>query len=145
MENMEELKKKIQDLECRGVKELKQELESVGVGLAKNNVLTEQNTEAMNNMSKTMVSIRETMVQISSAISFINKSNQELNENIVNQNAKIDRLQERQDIYDKNMEKVKNKVENVEDKGKFDIIEFIEKNFVSIIMSIGVLSYLFLK
>lgn len=142
---MEELKKKIQDLEYHEIKELKQELESVKIDLAKNNVLTEQNTEAMNNVSKTMASIRETMVQISSAISYVNKSNQELSENIMNQNAKIDRLQERQDIYDKNMEKVKNKVENVEDKGKFDIIEFIEKNFVSIIMSIGVLSYLFLK
>lgn len=142
---MEELKKKIQDLEYHEIKELKQELESVKIDLAKNNVLTEQNTEAMNNVSKTMASIRETMVQISSAISYVNKSNQELSENIMNQNVKIDRLQERQDIYDKNMEKVKNKVENVEDKGKFDIIEFIEKNFVSIIMSIGVLSYLFLK
>lgn len=142
---MEELKQKIDNIEYKDIKELRTELEEVKIDLAKNNLLTEQNTNAMNNMSKTMNSVRDTMIQMSSAIECISRTNKELAINVGNQNEKIDRLQERQDIYDTNLEKMREDIEANEDKGKFDIILFLKNNWVSIVISAGLLVYLFLK
>ena len=89
---LEYLPKKIDKIEYTEIKELKDKIENIEVDLAKNNLLTKQNTEAMNKMSETMDSVRETMVQITSAIEYTSKTNQELAENIRQQNKKIDKF-----------------------------------------------------
>ena len=142
---MEELRKKVNDIEYHDIKELRQEVQEIKIDLAKNNLLTEQNTDAMKKMSDTMDSVRETMVQMTSAIEYTSKTNQELAINLKQQNEKIDRLQTRQDIYDKNMEKVKKDIKTNDEKSKFDILLFLKNNLVGIIMGVGILSYLFLK
>lgn len=136
--NLENLSKKVDKIEYVDIKELRQEMQDIKVDLTKNNVLTEQNTEAMTSMSKTMESVRSTMIDIST-------TNRELANNLKQQNNKIDRLQLRQDRYDENIEFMKKEIEQNEDKGKFDIILFLKQNFVGIIISCGILSYLFLK
>ena len=122
---MEELRKKVNDIEYHDIKELRQEVQEIKIDLAKNNLLTEQNTDAMKKMSDTMDSVRETMVQMTSAIEYTSKTNQELAINLKQQNEKIDRLQTRQDIYDKNMEKVKKDIKTNDEKSKFDILLFL--------------------
>ena len=92
LHKLEYLPKKIDKIEYTEIKELKDKIENIEVDLAKNNLLTKQNTEAMNKMSETMDSVRETMVQITSAIEYTSKTNQELAENIRQQNEKIDKF-----------------------------------------------------
>lgn len=138
MHKLENIGKKVEKIEYTDIKEIRSKIQDLQLDLTKNNVLTEKNTEAMNNMSNTMEHVRETMVQLSGAVECVSRTNQELATNLKQQNAKIDEqnvkideLRIRQDEY--------------EDKGKFDIILFLKRNFVSILLACGVLWYLFLK
>lgn len=128
---LDSFEKKIDSLEYKDIKEIRGEVQCIKVDLAKNNLLTEQNTQAMNEMSKTMGSVRETMIQITGAIDSVSSANKELAINIKQQNEKIDEIKMRQD--------------EIEDKSKFDIMDFIRNNFVAIVVGTGLLVHLFLK
>lgn len=130
---MEELRKKVDNIEYKDIKNLRDKIEQIEINLAKNNLLTQQNTEAMNKMSETMNSVRETMVQISGAIEYTSKTNQELAENIRQQNEKIDRIQTRQDIYDGHIKRIKEEIDKNEEKHKIDIRLFVKKYFIQIL------------
>lgn len=139
---LEYLPKKIDKIEYTEIKELKDKIENIEVDLAKNNLLTKQNTEAMNKMSETMDSVRETMVQITSAIEYTSKTNQELAENIRQQNEKIDKLQARQDSYDNHMRKMQEEMNDNEEKNKIDIRLAIKAFIPTAIVIIGYLVYI---
>lgn len=139
---LEYLPKKIDKIEYTEIKELKDKIENIEVDLAKNNLLTKQNTEAMNKMSETMDSVRETMVQITSAIEYTSKTNQELAENIRQQNEKIDKLQARQDTYDNHMRKMQEEMNDNEEKNKIDIRLAIKAFIPTAIVIIGYLVYI---
>lgn len=139
---LEYLPKKIDKIEYTEIKELKDKIENIEVDLAKNNLLTKQNTEAMNKMSETMDSVRETMVQITSAIEYTSKTNQELAENIRQQNEKIDKLQARQDSYDNHMKKMQEEMNDNEEKNKIDIRLAIKAFIPTAIVIIGYLVYI---
>lgn len=139
---LEYLPKKIDKIEYTEIKELKDKIENIEVDLAKNNLLTQQNTEAMNKMSETMDSVRETMVQITSAIEYTSKTNQELAENIRQQNEKIDKLQARQDSYDNHMKKMQEEMNDNEEKSKIDIRLAIKAFIPTAIVIIGYLVYI---
>lgn len=139
---LEYLPKKIDKIEYTEIKELKDKIENIEVDLAKNNLLTQQNTEAMNKMSETMDSVRETMVQITSAIEYTSKTNQELAENIRQQNEKIDKLQARQDTYDNHMRKMQEEMNDNEEKNKIDIRLAIKAFIPTAIVIIGYLVYI---
>lgn len=135
-DKIENIGKKVDKLEYTDMKEIKKEVQGLQLDLATNNLLTEQNTEAMNNMSKTMEGVRETMIQMSSAIECISKTNQELANNLRQQNSKIDRLQARQDKYDENIEAMRQDIKENDEKGKFDIILFLQKHLWEIFIII---------
>lgn len=139
---LEYLPKKIDNIEYKEIKELKDKIENIEVDLAKNNLLTKQNTEAMEKMSQTMDSVRETMVQISGAIEYTSKTNQELAENIRQQNEKIDKLQARQDTYDNNMKKIREEMNGNEEKNKIDIRLAIKAFVPTAIVIIGYFVYI---
>lgn len=139
---LEYLPKKIDKIEYTEIKELKDKIENIEVDLAKNNLLTKQNTEAMNKMSETMDSVRETMVQITSAIEYTSKTNQELAENIRQQNEKIDKLQARQDNYDNHMRKMQEEMNDNEEKNKIDIRLAIKAFIPTAVVIIGYLVYI---
>lgn len=139
---LEYLPKKIDNIEYKEIKELKNKIENIEVDLAKNNLLTKQNTEAMNKMSETMDSVRETMVQITSAIEYTSKTNQELAENIRQQNEKIDKLQARQDDYDNHIRKMQEEMNDNEEKNKIDIRLAIKAFMPTAIVIIGYLVYI---
>lgn len=123
---LEYLPKKIDKIEYTEIKELRDKIENIEVDLAKNNLLTQQNTEAMNKMSDTMDSVRETMVQMSGAIEYTSRTNKELAENIKQQNEKIDKLQARQD-------EIQEKMNQNEEKNKIDIRQVLKDNFFKIL------------
>lgn len=139
---LEYLPKKIDNIEYKEIKELKDKIENIEVDLAKNNLLTQQNTEAMNKMSQTMDSVRETMVQISDAIEYTSKTNQELAENIRQQNVKIDKLQSRQDTYDEHMREIRKEIDDNEEKSKIDIRTVLKYCMPTAVVIIGYLVYI---
>lgn len=139
---LEYLPKKIDKIEYTEIKELKDKIENIELDLAKNNLLTQQNTEAMNKMSQTMDSVRETMVQISDAIEYTSKTNQELAENIRQQNVKIDKIQSRQDKYDEHMREIQQEIDDNEEKNKIDIRAVLKYCMPTAIVIIGYFVYI---
>lgn len=145
---MEELRKRIDNVQYKDIQNLREKIEKIEIDLAKNNLLTQQNTDAMNKMSLTMDSVRESMVQISGAIEYTSKINQELAENIRQQNEKIDKLQARQDVYDSHIEKMQKEIDENEEKNKIDIRKILKDNFLRILATVigaGILIEMILK
>lgn len=145
---MEELRKRIDNVQYKDIQNLREKIEKIEIDLAKNNLLTQQNTDAMNKMSLTMDSVRESMVQISGAIEYTSKINQELAENIRQQNEKIDKLQARQDVYDSHIEKMQKEIDENEEKNKIDIRKILKDNFLKILATVigaGILIEMILK
>lgn len=133
---MEELRKRIDNVQYKDIQNLREKIEKIEIDLAKNNLLTQQNTDAMNKMSLTMDSVRESMVQISGAIEYTSKINQELAENIRQQNEKIDKLQARQDVYDSHIEKMQKEIDENEEKNKIDMRKILKDNFLKILATV---------
>ena len=59
----------------------------------------------------------------------------ELSMNVKNSNSNIDKLEN-------NIDAVRNNLKAVEEKSKFDIMTWIRDNFVNVVLTIGVISYL---
>lgn len=84
----------------------------------------DQNTKCYQELNKTLISFKDTMTTM-------NLQMANMNNNIQTQKNALDKV-----VGD--VETLKNKVENVDEKGKFDIREFFKKNFPWIVVLIGV-------
>lgn len=84
----------------------------------------DQNTKSYQELNKTLISFKDTMTTM-------NLQMATMNNNIQTQKNALDKV-----VGD--VETLKNKVENVDEKGKFDIREFFKKYFPWIIVLIGV-------
>lgn len=84
----------------------------------------DQNTKSYQDLNKTLISFKDTMTTM-------NLQMATMNNNIQTQKNALDKV-----VGD--VETLKNKVENVDEKGKFDIREFFKKNFPWIVVLIGV-------
>lgn len=84
----------------------------------------DQNTKSYQDLNKTLISFKDTMTTM-------NLQMATMNNNIQTQKNALDKV-----VGD--VETLKNKVENVDEKGKFDIREFFKKNFPWIVVLVGV-------
>ena len=124
MEEISDLKKRIDHVQFGDVKALQEKVTNIELELAKNSILTESNTKAMEKMSDTMDKVSNTMIQLSSGIEQSNRVSGELSK-------KVDNLE--------------NKFDTLEDKSKFDILQFLKQNWIGIVVGCGVIAYLFIK
>ena len=84
----------------------------------------DQNTKSYQELNKTLVSFKDTMTTM-------NLQMATMNNNIQTQKNALDKV-----VGD--VETLKNKVDNVDEKGKFDIFEFFKKYFHWIVVLIGI-------
>lgn len=84
----------------------------------------DQNTKSYQELNKTLVSFKDTMTTM-------NLQMAAMNSNIQTQKSTLDKV-----VGD--VEALKNKVDKVDEKGKFDISEFFKKYFPWIVVLIGV-------
>ena len=84
----------------------------------------DQNTKSYQELNKTIVSFKDTMTTM-------NLQMATMNNNIQTQKNALDKV-----VGD--VETLKNKVDNVDEKGKFDIFEFFKKYFPWIVVLIGI-------
>lgn len=128
MEEINDLKKKINHLEYEEIKGLKEDISKITLDLNTNNILTQQSVEVAKKLDETMASVRDTMLDISIKLGETEKTNQELKTNVQHLNSKFERLE--------------TKVEENEDSKKIDVVVWLKKNFISVIMSVGILGYI---
>lgn len=131
MEELTDLRKKVNRLEYEEIKELKDDIANIKIDLNTNNILTKQSIDVTRKLSDTMDSVKEAMVNISNKLGETERTNQELKTSVQCLSSKF--------------EKLETKVEENEDRGKFDYLLWFKQNFIALIMTGGVIGYIFLK
>jgi predicted nuclease with TOPRIM domain len=119
----EELKKKVDHLEYEELKEVKHEIQVIKEDMARNNILLAQNIDSSERLNNTLNNVQNTMIQLSENI----KHNNDMTNSL---NSKVSNLEQKIDI--------------VENHGKLDMMEWWQKNWVNVIMLIGVVAYIIL-
>lgn len=126
-----DLKKKVENLEYKEIKSLKEEVTDIRIELSNNSLLTQQAIETSRKLSDTMENVREAMIKISESIATTNKISTDLAHNMDDLANKVNKLDE----------KVEDRIDGVENKSKIDVVEWLKGNFITIIMAVGVLLY----
>lgn len=94
------------------------DINQLKIDMALNTDLTRRAVSSGEELNKTMRSFEITMVQISNHLAKSDERDEEMKKSI--------------DKIDSKVEKLNNKVEMIEDKGQFDIMEWIKKNFITL-------------
>lgn len=121
---LEEVKKKINHLEYEEIKNIKEDISNIKIDLATNNLLTKQSIETTTRLSETMDRVSDTMIKLSSGIEQSNRVSRELSN-------KVSGLEDRFDT--------------LEEKTKFDILQFLKQNWIVIVSTCGLLIYLYIR
>lgn len=129
----DDLKKKVNDLEYKEIKAIKEDITQIRIDLSNNSLLTQQAIDSSKKLSDTMDNVKEAMIRISESITNTNRISTDLADSVDDLADKVNRLDE----------KVDDRINNIENKAKFDIIDWLKGNFVTIIMAVGVLVYIY--
>lgn len=131
MEELTDLRKKVNRIEYEEIKDLKDDIANIKIDLNTNNILTKQSIDVTRKLSDTMDSVKDAMVNIGNKLGETERTNQELKKSVQCLSGKF--------------EKLETKVEESEDRGKFDYLLWFKQNFIALIMAAGVIGYIFLK
>lgn len=129
---LDDVEKKIDALQYKEINPLKEDVNDIKVNLAENNVLTKQAIETSDKLSDTMMTLRETMVEICTSMKASNKTSEELADNVKKLSSQVVTLDR----------KVEDKFTEVDDKSKVDILKWITDNWLSVILAIGAFGYI---
>ena len=138
-EIVEDLKKRMDNLQYKELQPLKDEINNIKVNLAENNLLTKQCTESNEKMSNTLDSLKETMISVAQSVKDSNKISSELAETVKNLNNKVTSVENK---MDNKFEDVYKKVNKVDDKAKIDIVKWLKDNWFGAVMAIGAIAYI---
>ena len=138
-EIVEDLKKRMDNLQYKELQHLKDEINNIKVNLAENNLLTKQCTESNEKMSNTLDSLKETMISVAQSVKDSNKISSELAETVKNLNNKVTSVENK---MDNKFEDVYKKVNKVDDKAKIDIVKWLKDNWFGAVMAIGAIAYI---
>lgn len=138
-EIVEDLEKRMDNLQYKELQPLKDEINNIKVNLAENNLLTKQCTESNEKMSNTLDSLKETMISVAQSVKDSNKISSELAETVKNLNNKVTSVENK---MDNKFEDVYKKVNKVDDKAKIDIVKWLKDNWFGAVMAIGAIAYI---
>lgn len=116
---------------------------------AVSDILAQQSIETTKELSLTLKEFSITLVNINNSLARSDEKIEEVSKIISKIDSKVSSLEEnfeeRVDCLEANLSKdvgvLKQKIEEVEEKGKFDIILYIKQNFIKIILIAGALGY----
>ena len=119
----DELKKRVNHIEYEDLKEIRGDIQEIREDMAKNHVLLKQNIDSSEKLNNTLTTVQNTMIQLSENIKHTNETTSALSNKVSNLEAKIDK---------------------VENHGKLDMMEWWQKNWVNVIILVGVVAYVVL-
>lgn len=135
---LDDLKKRVDHLEYDEIASIKDDVNEIKIELNKNDILTQQAIESNKKLNDTMDSFKETMISISTSIKENNKISQQLANTVDELNLKITKVEENTNV---SINKISTKLDEVDNKSKFDITSWLKNNFISVLLTIGALSY----
>lgn len=119
----DELKKRVNHIEYEDLKEIRGDIQEIREDMAKNHVLLKQNIDSSEKLNNTLTTVQNTMIQLSENIKHTNETTSALSNKVSNLEEKIDK---------------------VENHGKLDMMEWWQKNWVNVIILVGVVVYVVL-
>lgn len=119
----DELKKRVNHIEYEDLKEIRGDIQEIREDMAKNHVLLKQNIDSSEKLNNTLTTVQNTMIQLSENIKHTNETTSALSNKVSNLEEKIDK---------------------VENHGKLDMMEWWQKNWVNVIILVGVVVYIVL-
>lgn len=128
MEVVEELKEKVKHLEYEEIKEIKDKIGKIEINLNTNNILTKQSIETTNKMTDTMDCVKETMIEMAQSI----KQGNEVSKNLTVEVAELG----------KQFSRLDDKVNDINNQSKIDVVQIIVKNWYKIVLTFGIAGYL---
>lgn len=126
MEELDELKKKINHLEYDEIKTLKDDITQIKIDLNTNNLLTQQSIKSNEKLSTTLESVQTAMFEITESLKDSNKISTELTQSVSNLNNKVDVLS---DNTNERLQEFNNKIAAIDNKSKIDIMELEKDKF----------------
>ena len=135
---LEDLKSKINKLEYTEIKELKEEIQEIKLNLNTDNILTKQCTESNEKLSATLETLKSTMVEIAQSVKDSNKVTSELTATVKSLNDKVNNVES---TMGTKFNEVNERMDAIDDKSKFDIVEFLKHNIIGILLGVGALIY----
>ena len=119
----DELKKRGNHIEYEDLKEIRGDIQEIREDMAKSHVLLKQNIDSSEKLNNTLTTVQNTMIQLSENIKHTNETTSALSNKVSNLEEKIDK---------------------VENHGKLDMMEWWQKNWVNVIILVGVVVYVVL-
>lgn len=138
IDELEDLRNRVDNLQYKEIQPLKDDIAQIRVNLAEDNLLTKQCTESNKKMSDTLNSLKDTMINIAQSVKDSNQISSELAQTVKNLNDKVQGVEQKMD--DK-FDDVYKRVNNVDEKAKIDIVEWMKSNWFPMILGIGALVY----
>ena len=135
---IEELKAKVDKLEYTEIKNIKEDIGQIKIDLNTNNLLTQQSIDANNKLSNVIDTMRDTMIEMAQSVKDSNRVTSELASTVKDLNDKVKNVES---TMDKKFDEVNERIEVIDDKGKFDWMLFLKHNAVGILLAIGALIY----
>ena len=126
MEELDELKKKVNHLEYDEIKTLKDDITQIKIDLNTNNLLTQQSIKSNEKLSTTLESVQTAMSEITESLKDSNKISTELTQTVSNLNNKVDVLS---DNTSERLQEFDNKITAIDNKSKIDITELEKDKF----------------
>jgi predicted nuclease with TOPRIM domain len=119
----DELKKRVNHIEYEDLKEIRGDIQEIREDMAKSHVLLKQNIDSSEKLNNTLTTVQNTMIQLSENIKHTDETTSVLSNKVSNLEEKIDK---------------------VENHGKLDMMEWWQKNWVNVIILVGVVAYVVL-
>ena len=136
MNELEDLKKKIDHLEYDEINPMKEDINDIKVNISKYDLLIKQALESNKKVSDSLEVLKDTMVEVSRSVRDSNRINDEITKTIEELNKRISSV----DNNTKDaLEKSETKITEIDNKSKLDIMLWVKNNWFGIIGVIGII------
>ena len=136
MNELEDLKKKIDHLEYDEINPMKEDINDIKVNISKYDLLIKQALESNKKVSDSLEVLKDTMVEVSRSVRDSNRINDEITKTIEELNKRISSV----DNNTKDaLEKFETKITEIDNKSKLDIMLWVKSNWFGIVGVIGII------
>ena len=135
MSEFDELKSKINHLEYDEIKPMKDDINEMKITLSNNDLLTKQALDSNKKVSDSLEVLKGTMIEVSQSIKDSNRINNEITKTIEELNKKIGAVETN---TQETLKTFGNKLEEIDNKSKLDIMIWLKNNWFGIVGIIGI-------
>ena len=136
MNELEDLKKKIDHLEYDEINPMKEDINDIKVNISKYDLLIKQALESNKKVSDSLEVLKDTMVEVSRSVRDSNRINDEITKTIEELNKRISSVDNN---TKEALDKFENKIIEIDNKSKLDIVLWLKNNWFGIVGILGII------